>query len=76
MRIVDKLEKKILDTLCDLTGDNETKIHFNLQYAIMDNMDKLMCIDEFAEKLNACSNDELRCINSRLTMIINTINEK
>ena len=76
MRIVDKLEKKILDKLCDMTGDNETKEHFNLQFELMDNMSKLTSIDDFAEKLNACTNDELAVINSRLTMIINTINEK
>lgn len=76
-KIIDNVAK-ILETIVLKIGGEEGKQLVKHNHLVEDVFNKLgvMLQDDFVDKLHNCTNDELEVINSRLTMIINTLNEK
>lgn len=68
------LEKLALK-LCGEEGKKLVK-HHNLIDDVIYKIGTVIKDDKLLEKLNNCTDDELGVINSRLTMIINTLKDK
>ena len=70
--ITNLLEKLVLK----FGGEEGEKLvrHHHLTESVIDKIGAIMQDDDICDKLYNCTDDELEVINSRLTMIINTLN--
>ena len=64
-----------VETMLIKMGHADVVEHQKLIEEVVDKLDEMLS-DRFVDRLNECTHDELKCINSRLTMIINKLKEK
>lgn len=70
-----ELLEKLLLKFCGEDGKKLVK-HNHLMRDVVDKLGVIICDNDVVHKLEKCTDDELNCINSRLTMIINTLKDK
>lgn len=70
-----KLLEKIALKFGGEDGEKMVK-HFDLIEGVFEKLGVILQDDNLFDKLDNCTNDELEVINSRLTMIINTLKDK